>query len=101
MADEFNDLGLYESKKSAKETIQSSVKTKKVSVSDHSDKVPKLTSTTKNLKKGASGGRWKQGSFKSTNNYSDKENFKKGKAKTSKKGQEKSENRSKQGDFLV
>lgn len=99
MADEFNDLGLYESKKSANETIQSSVKTKEVPVSDHSDKVPKLTSTTKNLKKGASGGRWKQGSFKSTKSYSDKENFKKEKAKASKKGQEKSENRSKPTKF--
>lgn len=83
MADEFNDLGLYESKKSAKETIQSSIKTKEIPVSDHSDKIPLLTSTTKNLKKGVSGGRWKQGSFKSTNSYSDKENFKKGKNKGS------------------
>lgn len=75
MGDELNELGIYEGKKSANETIQSSLLTRKSPLSEPAEKFPMPSSSTKVLKNGSSNRKWKRVSSHSIQPLVDKKNL--------------------------
>lgn len=60
MADEFNDLGTFESKNAATETIKSNISSRESPITESVEKSIFIKSSQKNLKNGVSQGKWKK-----------------------------------------